>query len=321
MYRSAPGAPPRSPASPPLSPAAGPRGPVRRFRDLRIAGKVLVAVATAVVVAVAVGLLGLAKLSGSAATTQEMYDRQLVGTVEVEAMRSQLFLIRLAGTNYAVATDPATRQGYLDTRTTAYAGLDAAADRFLATAPDAASRDLVADIDTQMAAYRQGMVQLDALADAGDLVAWSVAREATISPIAKQVSADLDTLAGTTRDAAAAAAAASAAQYADTRLQMIVALVAGAVLALAAGLAVARLVTAGLRRVQHVTEGLAAGDLTRTAGVTSRDEVGRMGASLDQAVVELRTVMASVVSSADAVAASSEELSASSAQISASAEE
>ena len=73
--------------------------------------------------------------------------------------------------------------------------------------------------------------------------------------------------------------------------------------------------------MQDVAEALAAGDLTVSSGLTTKDEMGRMGASLDSAVDGLREVMATVVGSADAVAASSEELSASSAQISASAEE
>ena len=73
--------------------------------------------------------------------------------------------------------------------------------------------------------------------------------------------------------------------------------------------------------MQDVAEALAAGDLTKTSGLTTKDELGRMGAALDEAVDSMRGVLASVSSSADAVAASSEELSASSAQISASAEE
>ena len=87
------------------------------------------------------------------------------------------------------------------------------------------------------------------------------------------------------------------------------------------GWAVAGGIARGVRRVQHVAEALAAGDLTRTTGVTSHDELGRMAGALDAAQANLRAVLAGVAASADAVAASSEELSASSAQISASAEE
>jgi methyl-accepting chemotaxis protein len=76
-----------------------------------------------------------------------------------------------------------------------------------------------------------------------------------------------------------------------------------------------------LERVRRVADALAAGDLTVSSGLRTRDEVGRTAAALDAAQESLRQVMTTVVASADAVAASSEELSASSAQISASAEE
>ena len=82
-----------------------------------------------------------------------------------------------------------------------------------------------------------------------------------------------------------------------------------------------RSITRPVQRVKQALDALAKGDLTVAAGVTSRDELGQMAASLDAAQASLRGVMTTVVASADAVAASSEELSASSAQISASAEE
>ncbi|SNT03659.1 methyl-accepting chemotaxis protein [Geodermatophilus saharensis] len=84
---------------------------------------------------------------------------------------------------------------------------------------------------------------------------------------------------------------------------------------------VGRSIVRPLRRVQALATRLATGDLTEGTGIRQRDEVGQVAEALDAAQEGLRAVMASVASSADAVAASSEELSASSAQISASAEE
>jgi methyl-accepting chemotaxis protein len=102
---------------------------------------------------------------------------------------------------------------------------------------------------------------------------------------------------------------------------MIGVIVLGALLVLATAFMVARRITRPLGAVMNVATALAAGDLTKTSGVTQDDEVGRTAIALDEAIGNLRGVLSSVVSSADAVAASSEELSASSAQISASAEE
>ncbi|SNR71347.1 methyl-accepting chemotaxis protein [Blastococcus mobilis] len=110
-------------------------------------------------------------------------------------------------------------------------------------------------------------------------------------------------------------------RQAQTTQIMIAVIVLGVFVVLGVAFAVARRITRPLGAVMDVATALAAGDLTRTSGVTQSDEVGRTAAALDEAIGSLRGVMSSVVSSADAVAASSEELSASSAQISASAEE
>ena len=77
----------------------------------------------------------------------------------------------------------------------------------------------------------------------------------------------------------------------------------GGLLALGLGVVVARQIVAAVRSVGGVATALAAGDLTVRAGLVSRDELGRMGDSLDSAVDGLRELMASVVASADAVAA------------------
>jgi methyl-accepting chemotaxis protein len=107
------------------------------------------------------------------------------------------------------------------------------------------------------------------------------------------------------------------------RSEIISLAVAGAALLviLLLGILTMRSITRPVSRVKAALDALATGDMTASAGVQARDEIGQMAASLDAAQASLRAVLAEVVSSADAVAASSEELSASSAQISASAEE
>jgi methyl-accepting chemotaxis protein len=126
-------------------------------------------------------------------------------------------------------------------------------------------------------------------------------------------------------DAQAAAAAAEARAgeelAGDVVLHVVLTLGIGILLASGLAVVVVRLMTGTVRSVQQSVEALAAGDLTVTPVVRSRDELGRMASSLGEAQESLRAVLSSVVGSADAVAASSEELSASSAQISASAGE
>jgi methyl-accepting chemotaxis protein len=119
---------------------------------------------------------------------------------------------------------------------------------------------------------------------------------------------------------AQATTAAQDQQSSTTRL-MVIAIVVGALLVLVVAIWVVRRIVRPLQAVKDSAVALAAGDLTRTSGVSQRDEVGEVAEALDRAQANLREVLAAVAGSADAVAASSEELSASAAQISASAEE
>jgi methyl-accepting chemotaxis protein len=70
-----------------------------------------------------------------------------------------------------------------------------------------------------------------------------------------------------------------------------VVLVVGMILSLVIGFQVAARVGRTVREVARIAEGLAEGDLTRTSGVNSRDEIGRMAAALDQGVARLREDM------------------------------
>ena len=68
----------------------------------------------------------------------------------------------------------------------------------------------------------------------------------------------------------------------------------GAALALGLGILVARRIVRSLTKVKGVCEALADGDLTRSSGVTSRDEPGQMAQALDRAVENLRNTVRTI---------------------------
>uniref|UniRef100_UPI001300033E HAMP domain-containing protein n=1 Tax=Geodermatophilus chilensis TaxID=2035835 RepID=UPI001300033E len=177
----------------------------------------------------------------------------------------------------------------------------------------------VADLEDSFADYTTA---ISAFIDSA--VADQVAARAGYAQI--QVANDLtDGAVGAAKDTLQVATDDAAARLADavdsTELLTVVVAGVGVALILAISWLTMRSVRRPVQRVKAALEALAAGDLTASTGVTSRDEVGQMAAALDEAQAGLRAVLADVAASADAVAASSEELSASSAQISASAEE
>ncbi|GAA3450666.1 hypothetical protein GCM10018962_24990 [Dactylosporangium matsuzakiense] len=96
---------------------------------------------------------------------------------------------------------------------------------------------------------------------------------------------------------------------------------AGILLIVAVSILVARGIIVPLRAVSGVLRDMAGGDLSRSCGVDSTDEVGRMARDLNQAIESVRGTVKSLSASAGTVASSAEELSGSAQRIAASAGE
>ncbi|MCW2726331.1 MAG: Methyl-accepting chemotaxis protein [Frankiales bacterium] len=122
------------------------------------------------------------------------------------------------------------------------------------------------------------------------------------------------------KDAGAVAQAASS-SYSSARTVVVSVLVVGMLLALFLGLYVVRLITSAVGRVKRVLEQMADGDLTQTADVDSRDEIGMMAVALNTAAGNMREAVQTLSSSATDLAGSSRDLSGVSQQIAGSAEQ
>ncbi len=105
-------------------------------------------------------------------------------------------------------------------------------------------------------------------------------------------------------------------QYAHIRMMMLA--VAGAALLIAAITAywIASTIGKGLARANAVVRDVAEGDLTKTAEITNRDEIGEMLGNVNVMIERLRGVVGDALSASDNVSSGSQELSASSEQVS-----
>jgi methyl-accepting chemotaxis protein len=90
------------------------------------------------------------------------------------------------------------------------------------------------------------------------------------------------------------ASARSQANTATTTIGIV--LVVGVAISLLLGFRVTGRVRRAVQRVSNVADGLAAGDLTRSSGVTDQDEIGQMAASLDTGISRLRQDVVQLVS-------------------------
>ncbi|MGA5301012.1 HAMP domain-containing methyl-accepting chemotaxis protein [Nucisporomicrobium flavum] len=97
-------------------------------------------------------------------------------------------------------------------------------------------------------------------------------------------------------------------EFRSARRYVIVALIAGIVLAAAIGLIVAGLIRRQLASVAHALGAVADGDLTVPAEVRSRDELGRMAVAVNRARDGLRGTVAQLTGGAQELGASAQQL-------------
>jgi len=309
----------------PVSPTGSPAGEGSRsawWGDRGVSVKILSAVSVGAVVAAGIGVLGMTAMSKAADDSAELYSSNLLGSIQAVALETQLAQMRVVVRDALLASTPEESDEKFEQLADLREQFGQTIDAFVATGMDARREPLVDDLRARLEEYATAQDTILApLAEANDVAGWKAANDAQVSPISAQMLEDIEGLKEIeTGDAEAAAAGID--ESADLgRMVSLVAMIGGILLALALGFFVARSIAGATRRVQDVAEALAAGDLTKSSGLRTKDELGRMGTALDTAVNNLRDVLAGVAASADAVAASSEELSASSAQISASAEE
>jgi len=293
----------------------------RSFDDLGVSVKVVTAVAAAAIVALIVGIMSLVALSKASASAQLIYTSNVssvkaLGQVRGAISQARVDLAMQALSTTAAATTKFTEAFENDRKVFATAVADY---RSSGQAGDPALIDsLQADWNAYVDVARTKMLPAG---ERNDLTEWARVRDTETLPILAKISDTLGRL-----DASETADAAHNAQvahdgYTSNRGWSIAVLAVGLALALGLGIWVARRIVSSLGRVTVVCDGLADGDLTRTTGLTTADEPGRMGRSLDTAMTRLRSTVATIEASAVSLAGASARMSDTTSHIAASAEE
>ena len=290
------------------------------FADLGVNVKILMAVAVAGAVALAVGVTGLIALSDASAAAQQIYSVNVASVGALGDLKAAMLQTRLDGTVNAVDRDAADKAKSADAVRKDLAAVDAAMAAYESRDPDA-DPAVLNDLRTTWAQYEVVMETKQLPNSArNDIAAWQQVRTNEITPlVAKAFDVLAQMRAAEDREGARSAAAARSA-YESSRLSSIVLLSVGLLLALGAGVLVARQIVRSLGKVRDVCVALANGNLTRTAGLTSRDEPGKMAQALDTAVARIRRTVGTIGGSAISLADAAEQMSAVSTRIAGSAE-
>ena len=292
-----------------------------RFNDRGVSTRIILALAVAALVGGAVGLMGITGLGRTDTAAQSLYQDSTLNLELAATMRRAMVEMRLGATNQALSNDATEMAKYEDASKASEQEMRDALVTFRASALSTTAKGYVDELDKALADYVS--IRDTKMFPAGridDFTTWLAARDAAGSSITS-MEASLSGLVNDELTSAKTAAASVHATYVSSRTEVMIVLIAGLAVALGIGLLVARSIVSGLNRVRVVAEALQQGDLTRTAGLTSTDEVGRMGAALDAAIVQLRELIGGIDESSGSLASAAEQMAATSTQISATAEE
>ncbi|WP_051808421.1 MCP four helix bundle domain-containing protein [Actinoplanes subtropicus] len=216
--------------------------------ELGVKKKILTAVLVAVLVTLAVGVAGLRALSGTSASAQDLYRRNVANVGAVGAIKAAMIQARVDLANQASSVDPADTAKYTRGFTADVQAADAAM-----TAYGGQDQVLLADLRTNWRDYVR--VARDDQLPAGaarDLASWQRTRDTVINPIFTRINRDLAELQAVEAAAAATSAAAARSDYLSRRTTVIVMLVVGCLLALGIGVAVTRPIVRSLSTVGDV---------------------------------------------------------------------
>ncbi|GAA2516895.1 methyl-accepting chemotaxis protein [Winogradskya humida] len=290
------------------------------FSDLSVRTKFIAVICLAVVMAIGVAMVGLIALGRASDAAHAIYSENLSSSQAIATVQADMAQTRLDLATAAIAQDDATSEKYNTLFTADIKATDEAIAAYVASGPAGAAAT-VAELQSNWAAYKtvaQGD-QFQAGQD-NDYAAFQKVNEDSAAPLFTKISAGVEEL--TAAEAAQAKQSDTAAKstYSTGRLVIILVITIGAILVLALGFLVAQAIVRSLARVKAVCDALATGDLTRSSGLTSRDEPGQMGQALDSALSQLRSTVSTIDESASSLAGAAEEMSATSTQIASSAE-
>ncbi|MBQ4901282.1 methyl-accepting chemotaxis protein [Paenibacillus sp. Marseille-P2973] len=103
--------------------------------------------------------------------------------------------------------------------------------------------------------------------------------------------------------------------YLDSRNTTFIVLVISVLLSIVFAVFLSRSIANPLHRVVNLVGKVAKGDLTETAEITSKDEIGQLASSTNEMILSLRGIVGGVVTTAEGVSAAAQQISASTEEI------
>jgi methyl-accepting chemotaxis protein len=236
--------------------------------------------------------------------------------------RQQFMVIRAAILYHMQLQDPTAMEKQLEAIKTAEANVRAELAKLEKVDLTKAERDGVATFTTAFAAYMQmvndHVLPLSVQGKKADALAYAVGKGAEA----------VRTAMGAVKEGMEQLKKGGKGAYDDTktaewraRLTLLAVIGGGVLLALALGFVLARMIVKALTHVVETAGQAATGDLTVRVALDTKDELGQMGAALNQMLAKFETAMREVQQASQQTASAAQQLAAGSEQLSSGAQE
>jgi len=278
---------------------------------LSVGAKLLGGFEFVVLMAIVLGVVGMSSLAAMNELAVQLYNRDLVGLQDIAQARAAFDSYRLASAQSLAASTPAERSLQISRQAATEAAFVQALGAIQSAADTADSGTLSGQLATTWSQYKSLSDQVTALANAGN-----TSDAVKISQTTGRDREDaVGGLLGQLNDLRGRIATDQARQgvqtYERVRILTVGLLVATLLIGVGMALWLARAIGRGLKATAQTAELIAAGDLTRTVKVESRDEVGVLGEAFNRMVLALRELTGEVRDGVQSLSAVTSEIVAS----------
>ncbi|XVU23667.1 methyl-accepting chemotaxis protein [Actinoplanes sp. CA-054009] len=254
------------------------------------------------ILAVAVGVLSLSRMSTVAESGRNIYYEALLPSRDVATIREKVWTVRFEALTAATSADA-------ELKTAAQKRMTAAQDVIDETITDYKARDVddqqltaLNSFATAWGEYLDLRGQADALQAAGKTAEWYDLRKNQLAPKVVESLEYLETLSSVNVAAADSALTHAEDNYNAARVVVLIVLTVGLIVAVLLALFMANGVIRPLRQFRDVLNAVAEGDLTRRADINTRNEFGDMGSALGRATEKMRAAVGALAGGGDALA-------------------
>ena len=278
---------------------------------LSVGAKLLGGFEFVVLMAIVLGVVGMSSLAAMNELAVQLYNRDLVGLQDIAQARAAFDSYRLASAQSLAASTPAERSLQISRQAATEAAFVQALGAIQSAADTADSGTLSGQLATTWSQYKSMSDQVTALANAGNMSDAVKISQTTGRDREDAVGGLLGQLNDLRGRIATDQARQGVQTYERVRILTVGLLVATLLIGVGMALWLARAIGRGLKATAQTAELIAAGDLTRTVKVESRDEVGVLGEAFNRMVLALRELTGEVRDGVQSLSAVTSEIVAS----------